>query len=117
MPSIINENARNALFHCLERRNALAYYSGPSSITTENVLSLRRQTVTYHVDDAYSGFVAEVTYSGTPHYGNPAPHHAPEPTYHAPQPVYHAPEPAYPAPEPAYHAPKSAYHAPAYRHG
>ncbi|XP_040580732.1 uncharacterized protein [Lepeophtheirus salmonis] len=29
----------------------------------------RLQTVNYHVGDAYSGYVADVTYSGTPHYG------------------------------------------------
>ena len=36
----------------------------------------RTQTVNYHVDDAYSGYIADVSYAGTPHYG-PAPHHAP----------------------------------------
>ena len=43
----------------------------------------RLQTVTYHVDDAYSGYIADVKYTGTAH---PHPHHAkahPQPTYHA----------------------------------
>ena len=48
----------------------------------------RLQTVNYH-SDGYSGFVAEVTYTGTAHYAPPAPHHAPAPQYHAPQPSYH----------------------------
>lgn len=40
----------------------------------------RIQTVKYHVADAYSGYVADVSYSGEPHYGpgpvkgHPAPH-------------------------------------------
>ena len=45
----------------------------------------RTQTVNYHVDDAYSGYIADVSYAGTPHYG-PAPHHAPK---YAPKP-HHA---------------------------
>ena len=43
----------------------------------------RLQTVTYHVDDAYGGYIADVKYTGTAH---PHPHHAkahPQPTYHA----------------------------------
>ena len=45
----------------------------------------RIQTVTYHVADDYSGYVADVTYEGVPHYGPPAaPHHAPVP-HHAPK--------------------------------
>merc|ERR1712018_498171 len=40
----------------------------------------RLQTVTYHVDDAYSGYVADVQYSGKSHY---------EPAHHAP--AHHAP--------------------------
>ena len=43
----------------------------------------RIQTVTYRVDDAYGGYIADVKYTGTAH---PHPHHAkahPQPTYHA----------------------------------
>ena len=41
----------------------------------------RLQTVTYHVDDAYGGYIADVKYSGHAH---PAPHpkHHPKPAYH-----------------------------------
>ena len=42
----------------------------------------RLQTVTYHVDDAYSGYIADVKYTGTAHphahlqaHHVPAPHH------------------------------------------
>ena len=53
----------------------------------------RIQTVTYRVDDAYGGYIADVTYSGEAKYA-PAPAH-PAPAY-KPAPVYH------PAPAP-YH--------------
>ena len=50
----------------------------------------RLQTVTYNVADGYSGYVADVTYSGEAHYPD-------TPKYEA--------KPAYkPAPKPAYHA-------------
>merc|ERR1712172_448319 len=74
----------------------------------------RLQTVTYNVADGYSGYVADVTYSGeaqypeataykpTPAY-KPAPY-KPAPVYHAaPAPVYHA------APAPVYHASAPVY--------
>merc|ERR1712200_255907 len=50
----------------------------------------RLQTVNYKVDDAYSGYVADVTYSGEPKYAPaPAPYN-PAPVYKAaPAPVYH----------------------------
>ena len=38
----------------------------------------RLQTVTYHVDDAYSGYIADVKYTGTLH-PHPKAHHAPIP--------------------------------------
>ncbi len=44
----------------------------------------RIQTVNYKVADAYSGYVADVTYSGTPTYGAAAPSYKPvSPAYHA----------------------------------
>lgn len=48
----------------------------------------RLQTVTYHVDGEYGGYVADVKYSGhaAPH-PHPAKHAAP---YHAPAPHHHA---------------------------
>ena len=84
----------------------------------------RLQTVVYRVD-GYSGYVADVKYSGEaqPYAYKPAPapaykpapapaykpaqarvyHPAPAPAYHAPAPAYNAPAPAYkPAPAPAY---------------
>ena len=77
--------------------------------------SIALQTVTYHVDDAHSGYVADVSYSGEPHYGpgpadaphgkgpdHPAPHH-PAPHNAAP---HHAP--------PSYHGAATAPHAPIY---
>ena len=47
----------------------------------------RIQTVNYKVDDAYSGYVADVTYSGEAKYA-PAPAYAHAPVYN-PAPVYH----------------------------
>ena len=64
----------------------------------------RIQTVNYRVDDAYSGYVADVTYSGEPKYA-PAPAYKATPAY-APAP--YKPAPAY-APAPVYHS------APVYR--
>ena len=52
----------------------------------------RTQTVTYTVGDGYSGFVADVQYSGEAKYPE---HHAPAPAY-KPAPVY--------KPAPSYHA-------------
>lgn len=58
----------------------------------------RIQTVTYRVDDAYGGYVADVKYSGEPKYEpyKPAPH---KPAPYAPAPYAPAPyAPAHPAP-------------------
>ena len=42
----------------------------------------RLQTVTYHVDDAYSGYIADVKYTGTAHtHAHPKAHHVPVPHY------------------------------------
>ncbi|XP_040573795.1 uncharacterized protein [Lepeophtheirus salmonis] len=50
----------------------------------------RIQTVSYNVADAYSGYVADVTYSGEPQYApyKSAPAYKPAPVYR-PAPVYH----------------------------
>ena len=42
----------------------------------------RIQTVTYHVGDGYSGYVADVKYSGKPHYAPHKPHGKPHHGYH-----------------------------------
>ena len=50
----------------------------------------RTQTVNYNVADDYSGYVADVKYSGEAHYDHPAPVHH-KPAYHKPAPAYHKP--------------------------
>ena len=80
----------------------------------------RTQTVNYNVADGYSGYVADVTYSGEAHYDAAPSYHAPAPAYKAapsykvaptyrPAPSYHAPAPVY-KPAPAY-KPAPSYHA------
>merc|ERR1712021_128208 len=50
----------------------------------------RIQTVTYRVDDAYGGYIADVTYSGEAQYAPVAPYKpAPAPIYHAAPAPYH----------------------------
>merc|ERR1711963_680759 len=84
----------------------------------------RIQHVKYTADH-YNGYVAEVTYEGTPHYPEEKPYHPPAPSYapkpapyhpspkpapyHPPKPVYHKPEPVYHKPEPVYHKPEPVY--------
>ena len=70
----------------------------------------RTQTVNYNVADDYSGYVADVTYSGVlkPH---PAPTvHKPAP-YAPPKPI-HLPEPAAPYTPPVPYAPPKPIHPP-----
>ena len=50
----------------------------------------RTQTVNYNVADDYSGYVADVKYSGEAHYDHHAPVHH-KPAYHKPAPAYHKP--------------------------
>merc|ERR1712076_4358 len=61
----------------------------------------RIQTVTYHVDDAYGGYVADVSYSGEPVY----PKYEPKPYKAAPHPAPYHPAPYHPAPAPYHPAP------------
>jgi hypothetical protein len=74
-------------------------------------LFIRIQTVTYTVADAYSGFVADVTYSGEARYDNA---YKPAPAPVVPVAVA-APRPAYPAAVPvaAPYAPRPVVAAPA----
>ena len=58
----------------------------------------RIQHVNYHVADAYSGYVADVSYEGVPTYG-----HGPAAGHHAP--AHHAPVVAHAAPVVASHSP------------
>merc|ERR1712018_1003924 len=59
----------------------------------------RIQTVTYQVADDYSGYVADVKYSGEPVYPKyePKPY---KPAHPAPAPYHPAPAPYHPAPAP-----------------
>jgi len=71
-------------FNAGENRDGYAT-SGSYSV---NLPDGRIQTVTYNVADAYSGYVADVSYSGEPKYA-PAPAYKAAPAY-APAPAYHA---------------------------
>ena len=55
----------------------------------------RVQTVTYRVDDAYGGYIADVQYSGEAQY---APYKPAAPYKAAPAPYHPAPAPYHPAP-------------------
>merc|ERR1711997_848982 len=69
----------------------------------------RTQHVKYTADH-YNGYVAEVTYEGTPHYPEEKPYHHPAPAYKPKEPVYHAkPAPYHPNPAP-YHPKPAPYH-------
>jgi hypothetical protein len=62
----------------------------------------RIQTVTYTADPyGYNGYVADVVYTGEPHYPEAKAYHPAKPAYHPAKPVYH-PAPLY-KPTP-YHA-------------
>ena len=75
----------------------------------------RLQTVNYKVGDAYSGYVADVVYTGEAAYPAyaPKPAYAPAPYAPAPAPYVPAPAPYVPAPAPYAPAPYKA--APVYR--
>merc|ERR1712226_1286242 len=74
-------------------------YSGATSGSYNVALPDGRiQTVTYHVDDAYGGYVADVSYSGEPIY----PKYEPKPYKAVPHPAPYHPAPYHPAPAP-YH--------------
>ena len=107
----VADDYSGAKFEAGENRDGYAT-SGSYSVALPDG---RTQTVTYKVDDAYSGYVADVQYSGEAHYDEYKPAHGykaapaykPAPVYHAapvykPAPVYHA-APVY-KPAPAYHA-------------
>ena len=91
-------------FNAGENRDGYAT-SGSYSV---NLPDGRIQTVTYTVADAYSGYVADVSYSGEANYAaapayKAAPAYAPARPVYAAAPVYKA-APAYAPARPAYHA-------------
>ena len=76
----------------------------------------RTQIVTYNVADAYSGYVADVSYAGEPQYApeEPAPQvYSPPPTVYKPTPAVYAPAPTVYTPAPAVYKPVPAEYKPA----
>ena len=81
----------NVDFDANEARDGYATNGGYRVVLPDG----RIQTVTYTVSDAYSGYVADVSYEGEPQYPEykPAPY---KPAPYQPAPVY-KPAPAYPS--------------------
>merc|ERR1711981_1558713 len=108
----VNDDYSGANYNADESRDGCATKGSYSVALPDG----RTQTVTHGVADGYSGYVADVAYSGEAHYPEataykPAPY-KPAPVYHAaPAPVYHAKAaPAYHAvPAPVYHASAPVY--------
>ena len=76
----------------------------------------RTQIVTYNVADAYSGYVADVSYAGEPQYApeEPAPQvYSPPPTVYKPAPAVYAPVPTVYTPAPAVYKPAPSVYTPA----
>ena len=73
----------------------------------------RTQHVKYTADH-YNGYVAEVTYEGTPYYPEEKPYHPAPAPYEKPEPVYHPAPAPYKKPEPVYHHPTPAPYHPVY---
>merc|ERR1711887_360179 len=74
----VADDYSGAKFNAGENRDGYAT-TGSYSVTLPDG---RTQTVNYKVADAYSGYVADVQYSGEPHYAA-APAYKPAPVYHA----------------------------------
>ena len=76
----VADDYSGAKFDATEQRDGYAT-SGSYSVALPDG---RIQTVTYRVDDAYGGYIAEVTYSGEAQYPEyvPAPHPAAVPVFH-----------------------------------
>ena len=102
----VNDDYSGANFNADESRDGYSTKGSYSVALPDG----RVQTVTYNVADGYSGYVADVTYSGEARY-DAAPAYKPAPAYKAapaykPAPVYKAaPAPVYKAaPAPVYKA-------------
>merc|ERR1712244_48044 len=96
----VADDYSGAAFQQAENNNGTGVVDGEYSV---NLPDGRIQHVKYHAND-YDGYVADVTYEGTPTYGA-------APVAHA-APAYHAPVVAH-----AVHAPVVAHAAPALAHG
>ena len=90
----VKDDYANVDFDAAESRNGYATSGGYRVALPDG----RVQHVTYTVSDGYSGYVADVSYSGEAQYPphEPKPSYRPAPAY-KPAPAYH-PRPAYPAP-------------------
>jgi hypothetical protein len=86
------DDYNGAKYNAGEQRDGYATSGSYSVVLPDG----RLQTVNYKVADAYSGYVADVVYTGEPTY----------PAYNKPAyaPAPYAPAPAYKAAAPAYHA-------------
>merc|ERR1719232_209180 len=78
----VNDDYSGANFQATEGRDGYST-SGSYSVALPDG---RTQTVTYNVADGYSGYVADVTYSGEARY-DAAPAYKPAPVSYAPAPV------------------------------
>eukprot|EP00095_Tigriopus_kingsejongensis_P005172 maker-scaffold237_size242172-snap-gene-1.28 protein:Tk05172 transcript:maker-scaffold237_size242172-snap-gene-1.28-mRNA-1 annotation:"cuticle protein" len=124
---ILPKRARTMGAHRFLRYSFKFYEDNSSFKITLALPDGRVQTVTYQVADDYSGYVADVKYSGEPHYDahkpaapyhpapvHKAPHHAGPIHHHAAAGPVHRPAPYHPAPA---YKPAPVYKpAPAYPH-
>ena len=109
----MNDDYSGTNFNAAENRDG---YSTSGSYSVD-LPDGRTQTVNYNVADGYSGYVADVQYSGyaaAPAYKSAAPvYKAAAPVYKAAAPVYRAAAPAY-KPAPVYQPAPVYKAAPAY---
>merc|ERR1711922_106133 len=110
----VNDDYSGSRFNAEENRDG---YSTSGSYSVD-LPDGRTQTVNYNVADGYSGYVADVQYSGyaaAPAYKAATPTYKPAPVYKAATPVYKAAAPVYKA-APVYRAAAPAYKpAPVYK--
>ena len=84
----VNDDYTGTNFEAAEQREG-APTSGSYSVELPDG---RTQIVTYNVDDAYSGYVADVSYSGQAQYAD-EPAYKPASTVYAPAPTVYTPAP------------------------
>ena len=100
----VADDYSGAAFNQEEQNDGNGVVAGSYSV---NLPDGRVQTVTYHAND-YDGYVADVTYSGEPHYDAAPVAHGP--AYH-PAPAYHAaPVVAHPVAHAVHAAPVAVLH-------